>query len=160
MGSGPARPDVNSDVEERELTPEVSARLGAALRKLDAVDPEFKTNRDDTRYSQNVKAWGRLCRDIDTHLRGVGNAFHEAQQLSLDIGVDGQGANAKPWLEEMGRKLPKLYFRLHEGKVQSYSNNKLIAQGELTEITYEWIEACAVEWIIQTVEQKVSPVKA
>lgn len=160
MGAGGDRELVVNEELDRELDPEASARMAAALLHIDRADAAFKQNREETRYSQNVKAWGRLCRVLDAHLRLMGNVFHEAHQLSLDIGVDGQGHAAKPWVEETGKKIPKMYLRLHEGKVQAISNNMLIAESEIADVTYEWVEACGVEWVVMSGEARAKTVPA
>ncbi len=153
MGSGAARELGGSADSERVLDPEQNARLGAACLRLDGADPEFKLNRDDTRNMQRVMMWTALAKVVDGYLREVGNVLYRAQQLSLDIGVEGAGQGTKPYIEETARKFEKLSFRLHtDGEVHATMGNRSISHVSLEQLTYEWVEAAAVDWLVFTAE--------
>ncbi len=102
MGHGGARELEDDSGPAKILDPAVAAKLTAALTKFDAANPAFKSSRDDERYMQIVKAWGRAVSTIQGNLRTAIKVFLLSHQLSLDVGCDGGGQGAKPWVEELG----------------------------------------------------------
>jgi hypothetical protein len=154
VGHGPARTLESSNDVDRTLDPEASARLAAALAKLDRVDAEFKSNRDDIRYQQRVKAWGAKAKEIDGYLRTAGAVLYAGHQLNLDIGSEGGGAATKPFFEESGRKIDRLYFKMEEGEAIAYTGQRVLGKKPMDEVSYEWVEQMSVDWIIFAIESK------
>lgn len=138
---------------DRTLNPELSARLGRALQQLDQVDPQFKSGRDDERLQQTSKAWKDKCKEIDAMLRELTHIIIQQHQVAIDVGSDGGGRDTRPFLEEMSGKFPKLEFRLQNAKVVAVCNNRGIAQAEISDVNFEWLEQSAVTWMVWLIEQ-------
>lgn len=154
MGHGATR-SVTAEIEDRPIDKANAERLAAALAKYDAVDAEFKANRDDARYQQQVKDWGRIAKELDANLRSIGNAIYKSHQVSIDIGSDGGGIATRPFLEDLGRKLGRVEFRLVDGKVVARtSDGKDLGTTEMDDIPYEWLEKMAVEWLVHVATTK------
>lgn len=154
MGSGAPR-ELKSGGPVRELPAELHARLTAAVKKMDAVDEDFKQARDDERQSQLAKAWGAMVVQIDGYLREVAEVLINSHQLSLDMGVEGGGRSAEPFFEETGQKFKRLVFSLQEdGTIIATSAGRGIARCRMTDVSYEWILRVAVEWVIISIERQ------
>ncbi|MEQ1570144.1 MAG: hypothetical protein ABMA64_31210, partial [Myxococcota bacterium] len=148
MGKGGARELQSGNQEVAPIRPELAARLEQALGVLDQLNPTFKSGRDEERYAQTTKAWHRVCAEVDHHLRTLGKALVESHQLSLDIGSDGGGVNAKPWIEEIGGSLDRLWFKLDGAKVVAFFGQRGLGEASLYDLTYEWVEQMVVEWVV------------
>jgi hypothetical protein len=149
MGHGAGRTLAGESGPALQLDEERSKRLGSVLSKFDAKDTEFKAGRDDARFQQRVKDWGLAAKEIDGHLRAIGNAIYRAHQLSLDIGSDGGGHSTKPWIEDLGRKFGRADFRMQDGEVVARGNDVILGQVPMDQIDAEWIEKMLTEWLIQ-----------
>lgn len=154
MGHGPARELARAEDKEVELNAELSARLDVALARLDKLDARFRAAREEERFAQNTKIWNRLCAEIDGHLRTMAKVLFTSHQLNLDIGSDGGGMKARPWMEEMGQTFERLWFKLDGGQVVASSGARTIATAKLKEITYAWVERAVVDWVVGSAEQK------
>lgn len=157
MGSGPAR-ELSADTGPlKPLPEELATRVDAALKKLDAADPEFKQRREDELYSQNVKAWGNTAKQMDGLLRTLAKVMINEHQLSLDIGSDGGGAATKPFLEETSLAFDKLVFQLVNGnEVHATYKGEAFAKGSVEQaVDYEWLERVVTQWVIIAVKQKL-----
>lgn len=153
MGSGEAR-ELGGAIEASHiLNEELATRLGAALTKLDQIDPEFKQARDDERQQQESKAWKAMCKDMDVMMRELAFLIINRHQVALDVGSAGGGRDTRPFFEELSGKFPKLEFRMQDGKVVAVCNNRGIAQTNIDAVTFEWLEGCAVTWIVWLIEQ-------
>ncbi len=147
MGHGASR-TITSEIEDRPLPDTLAQKLGAALAKVDVVDAEFKAARDDARFQQQVKDWGRIAKEIDVQLRSIGNAIYKSHQVSIDIGSEGGGHTTKPFLEDLGRKLGRVDFRLVDGNVVARTDGKDLGSIDMNAVTYEWLEQMAVDWLV------------
>jgi hypothetical protein len=128
---------------------DLSARLDAALEKVDKRDQKFKAARDEERFAQTSKAWNRLCAEIDAHLRAVAKAVVQSHQLNLDIGCDGGGINAKPWIEEMGGVLERLSYKVDDRSIVAFTKRAVIATIPIKGgVSYDWIEGTVVDWVV------------
>jgi hypothetical protein len=137
-----------------ELTPELSSKLDVALEKLDKVNAKFKAARDEERFAQSSKSWNAVCGEIDTHLRNVAKTLILSHQLNLDIGSEGGGVKAKPWIEEMSQVFERLYFRLEGDQAVAFYGSRTVATTRIKEIDYTWIERAVVDWVVMSVEQR------
>lgn len=154
MGHGATRA-VTAEIEDRPLGDELARRLADALVKVDAADAEFKAARDDARFQQQVKDWGRIAKEIDHDLRTIGNAIYKSHQVSIDIGSEGGGHSTRPFLEDLGRKLGKVDFRMVDGKcVARTSDGKELGSTSMHDIQYAWLEQMAVDWLVHMASQK------
>ena len=153
MGSGEARELGGSIKASHDLNQELSARLGAALTKLDQADPEFKQARDDERLQQQSKTWKALCKDMDVMMRELAFLLINTHQVGLDVGSSGGGRDTRPFFEELSGKFPRLEYRLQESTVVAVCNNRGIAQTDMNGVTFEWIEQSAVTWMVWLIEQ-------
>lgn len=153
MGSGDAR-ELSSGVQaSHELNGQLSERLGAALSKLDQMDPQFKQGRDDERLQQQSKLWKALCKDMDAMMRELAFLLINKHQVALDVGSAGGGRDTKPFFEELSGKFPRLEFRLQGDKVIAVCNNRGIAQTEIEGVSFEWLEQSTVTWLVWLIEQ-------
>lgn len=154
MGSGPARELGGPGGPVKALSPTLAARLTAAVQRLDKLDPQFKQARDDERMGQLAKAWGGACTEIDAHLRAVAQVLIFSHQISLDMGSEGGGRGAMPWIEETGYKFKRLYFRLEDdGTVVAVAADRTIASApDLAAISYDWVEQTVVDWVVSSIE--------
>ena len=154
MGSGASR-TMTAEIEDRPLPDGLADKLSAALARVDGVDGEFKAARDDARFQQQVKDWGRISKEIDAHLRSIGNAIYKSHQVSIDIGSEGGGHSTRPFLEDLGRKLGRVDFRLIDGQVIARSSDgKDLGTCGMHDIQYEWLEQMAVEWLVHAASRK------
>ncbi len=154
MGSGASR-SISAETEDRPLPDSLAEKLSAALARVDAVDATFKSARDDARYQQQVKDWGRTTKEIDGHLRMIGNTIYKSHQISLDIGSDGGGHSARPFLEDLGRKLGRVEYRLVEGRVVARtSDGRDLGTCAMDGVTYDWLEQMAVEWLVHSASRQ------
>lgn len=154
MGSGAARDLGSSADSNRVLDPDAASKLAAAMLKLDAADAEFKMNRDDTRQMQRVMAWTALAKVVDSYLREVGNVLYKAQQVSLDIGVEGAGQGTRPYIEETSRKFEKLSFRMQDGEIHAVVGSRSLGKSSLDDVSYEFCEKAAIDWLVFVAEAK------
>lgn len=140
---------------ERPMSDALSAKLDSALEKVDKRNPKFKAARDEERFSQTSKAWNRLCTEIEQHLRAVAKALVQSHQLNLDIGSEGGGINAKPWIEEMSGVLERLSFKIDNRAIVATTQRGVIGMTPLKDgITYDWIEGMVVEWVLACAEAR------
>ncbi len=154
MGHGPARELGGDTGPLKDLNPELAKRLTAALDRMDTVDAEFKKSRDDERLAQLVKAWNKICREIDGYLRDMAKVLIASHQISLDIGSDGGGIATKPFMEDMRLKFPKLQFKLNEdGIVEAVAGDMKYGRIPVNDIDYEWVEKMCCEWVIASAER-------
>jgi len=158
MGHGAARELATETGPLKPLPEALSAKVGEALAKMDAHDEGFKERRDDERYTQNVKKWGRVAKGMDAHLRTIAKVLIDEHQLSLDIGSDGGGANTRPFLEESSLAFERLYFKLKDGvEVHATYKDESFMQGTTEDAqSYEWIEEAACKWVELAVADKVA----
>lgn len=154
MGHGAPRELEQNDEPERSLDPAVHAELSRALDKMDRSNPAFKASRDEERGAQIVKLWNRTCKEIDAHLRALARVLINSHQLSLDMGSDGGGRGTKPWLEETSMAFDRLVFRLEDGTVLATTGDRVLTRGSIDDVSYEWIEAAVVAWVVSSVEQR------
>lgn len=152
MGHGPARELSSGVTRELVLSPELTARLDVALEKLDRMDPKFKGARDEERFAQITKTWHRLCAEIDGHLRHVAKLLISTHQLALEVGSEGGSINAKPFMEENGGALERLYFKLQDNGIVVVCGPRTLTTQSLKDVTYEWVEEVVVEWTVNCVE--------
>lgn len=153
MGHGPSRELAQGN--DREIpppSPELLAKLDEALGTLDRLDERFKAQRDDERSSQLTKAWHRLGSRIDEELRSLAKVLIASHQISLDVGSEGGGVKARPWMEETGGSLERLYFSLVDGKVVAQVGKVQLGVTGLDEVDHAWLEKIVVEWIVASVE--------
>lgn len=153
MGHGPSRELAGG--EEREIPrpgDELIAKLDVALATLDRLDPRFKTQRDDEKLSQMSKAWHKLGSEMDGHLRIIAKAIIASHQISLDVGSEGGGPKARPFVEETGGALERVYFSLADGKVTANVGQKQLGVVRIDEVDYAWLERMVVDWIVAAVE--------
>ncbi|MEQ1505439.1 MAG: hypothetical protein ABMB14_24620 [Myxococcota bacterium] len=154
MGHGPARELAGPESNVVELDPGLAAILDTALDKLDRVDPKFKATRDEERYAQTTKAWHRSCAELDAHLRLVGKVLFTSHQLNLDIGSEGGGVKARPWIDEMNKVFERLWFVLEGTEVVATSGGATIARAKLKDVSYGWVERAVVDWVVGVVAKK------
>ena len=155
MGHGASRELEGPSGPLPELDPEVSKRLEGAMQKMDALDSQFKSNRDDERLAQTSKLWNLASKEIDAHLRTIAKVLVQSHQVSLEPGSDGGGISIKPWLEDTAGKFQRLTFRLTESQELIASiGSKDFATGTLDSISHEWLVNIVAEWLILAVEQK------
>jgi len=156
MGHGAARELEKKTGPVKPLPPDLSEKVGAALKQLDAIDEGFKERRDDELYTQHVKRWGNIARGMDEHLRTLAKVLIEAHQISLDIGSDGGGASMKPWLEETSMVIDRLYFKLVDGtRVHATYKDETFLEGSMEDAQdYDWIEKAVCRWIEVAVAEK------
>ena len=152
MGHGPARELSQGSTRDLSLSPELSAKLGPALARLDAADARFKGARDEERFAQMSKAWQRLCTEIDGHLRHVAKVLLHHHQFALEVGSEGGSVNAKPFMEENGGALERLYFKLKDGVAVAVVGDRTLSTTTLAEVSYEWVESAVVDWAVIAVE--------
>lgn len=154
MGHGASRELTQGVARELVLSDELTAKLTAALEKLDRIDPKFKSARDEERFAQITKTWHRLCAEIDGHLRSVAKLLIHTHQLALEVGSEGGSINAKPFIDENGGSLERLYFKLHENAIVVVSGQRTILTASLKDVSYEWVENAVVEWAVNTIESR------
>lgn len=156
MGHGPARELSRGDEREVELNPELASRLDAALERLDRLDGKFRAAREEERFAQSSKLWHRTCAELDEHLRTLGKVLIRTHQLNLDIGCEGGGVKAMPWMEEMGQAFDRLLFKLDGNEVVAFSGSRTLLRGPVRSLTYEWVERAVAEWVVASVEHRTS----
>jgi hypothetical protein len=154
VGHGPARELSGGESKVVELNPELSSKLDTALERLDRLNAKFKAARDEERFAQSSKAWNRVCGEIDGYLRSVAKALIESHQLNLDIGSEGGGVKAKPYLEEMTQVFERLYFRLDGDQAIASFGTRTVATTRIKELDYAWVEKAVVDWVVMSVEGK------
>ncbi len=156
MGGGAPR-ELSKTFTKRNLNPEYKKRLAVALDKLDSLCPAFKQSREDEAYSQLQKAWMDVNIILVEHLREVGHVMLEELQLALETGSDGGGVSATPWCEEATLSIPRLEFKLVDGKVHAVCDGATLARGPVTrDLPYEWVEKVVVKWVLHAVKQKAA----
>jgi hypothetical protein len=96
----------------------------------------------------------RSAKEIDIQLRTIGNAIYKSHQVSIDIGSEGGGHSTRPFLEDLGRKLGRVDFRLADGKVVARTDGKDLGTIDMHAVTYEWLEQMAVDWLIHMASKK------
>jgi hypothetical protein len=154
VGHGPARELASNDQELVELDTEQAARLDAALERIDRISAKFKAARDEERTSQTTKLWHRRCAEIDAHLRAMAKVLIGSHQLNLDIGSDGGGLKARPWMEEMGQTFERLWFKVEGTNVVATSGSRTIATTRVKDIDYAWVAQVVVDWVVGAAEQR------
>jgi hypothetical protein len=154
VGKGASRELSQAEDVEVPLNEALSARLDAALERLDAIEPKFKAARDEERFAQSSKLWHRACAEMDVHLRTVAKVLIRTHQLNFDVGSEGGGVKASPWIEEMGSVFPRLYFRLDGFQVLAVSDGRTLATIRLQNLAYEFVEQAVVEWVAASVDDR------
>ena len=154
MGHGSRELSTGDTVEIPVLGPEHTTKLDAALGALDKLDQRFKEQRDEERISQLTKAWHRLGAEIDGHLRIIAKSVIASHQISLDVGSEGGGIKARPWLEETGGALERLYFGLVDGQMVASVGGRQLGTTSLKQVDYAWLEQMAVDWIVDSVANR------
>ena len=155
MGHGAARELSTGDRPIEPIDPALADRLESALKKLDAKDPEFASNRADERHQQNAKAWTNVCIDVVEELRHVGKTIVAQHQILCDCGQEGAGVSTTPFIEEAGQRFPRLEFKLKGSGVVAQCDG--VALGEVAHmdhIDYPWLERMAVEWLVWAVHNR------
>jgi hypothetical protein len=155
VGHGASRELGGGEVEVPALGPEHASKLDAALGSLDGLDPRFKEQRDEERTSQLTKAWHRLGSQIDADLRLIAKSVIASHQISLDVGSEGGGIKARPWMEETGGALERLYLGLDaDGRMLASVGGRTLGTCTLPEVNYAWLEQVVVDWIVDCVRTK------
>jgi hypothetical protein len=155
MGHGAPRELEGNNAPLPELDAALSEKLGHALKTLDAADANFRQARDEERFMQRVKTWNNTCKEIDAHLRIIGQVLIQAHQFSLDIGSDGGGKNTQPWIEEVGLTIPRLHFRLEDdGSVSAVSDGNPLMRCALDQVGYAWLERAVIAWAVAAASRK------
>lgn len=154
MGSGAARELESEETVVPNLDAESAAKLTTALNAFDAIDADFKSSRDEERYAQNVKTWNKVCKDVEDNLRLVGKVLNASHQLSLDMGVEGGGPNARPFIEEVSGKFGKLEFKMVDGMVEAVFEGQVLGNTGLHGVDYGFIEPCVVNWLVAAVHKR------
>lgn len=152
MGGGAVRNLEEAFVPERPLDPELSARVGKALEHMDRIDPDFKARRDDERFQQQVKRWTSTSKEVETYLRAMGNLMHASHQLSLDIGSEGGGQAIKPFIEDLGQRFPRLFYKLEGAEIAAVSDGKELGRTKLEGINFDFVEKTVVIWVLRSVQ--------
>jgi hypothetical protein len=154
VGHGPARTLSGGEDKLVELSPELSSKLDVALEKLDKLNAKFKAARDEERFAQSSKIWNKTCGEIDGHLRNVAKTLVLSHQLNLDIGSDGGGVKAKPWIEEMSQVFERLFFRLEGDQVIASFGSRTVATARIKDMSYSFVEQAVVDWVVMSIEQR------
>jgi hypothetical protein len=160
LGHGAPRELASEDEVERSLDPELHTKLTTALDRLDSLEASFKAGRAEELYSQTVKAWGRTSVQMSSDLGRVCKTLLISHQLNLDAGIDGGGQSAKPWVEELSgkAKFDRLVFKLEaDGTISGTTAGRAIVKGTPADVSYAWLEAAVVEWIVTSVEFRPVP---
>jgi hypothetical protein len=161
MGHGASR-ELAGKQELRVLPEGLSKAVAQALTKMDESDEEFKKSRVDERYSQISMLWSNIGVDMAGHLRIITDAILANHQLSLEIGSDGGGLGAKPFVEESSFKIERLYFGLEqeEERMKAYFADTVVSRVALLDITYEWVEKAVCTWIVHATRAKIAETAA
>lgn len=154
MGLGHGRELAHAEDVDATLNEELSRRLDAALDRLDRMDPKFKAARDEERFAQSSKQWHRICGELDQHLRAIAKVLIRTHQLNLDIGCEGGGPKAMPWMEEMGQVIERLTFRLENGEAVAEVGRQRLTSAKLRDVSYAFVEQAVAEWVVASVERK------
>jgi hypothetical protein len=140
---------------ERTLNPELAPKLTQALKLMDQLDADFKAARDEERYAQLSKKWNRVTKEISDMGRQLAKVLIQSHQLSLDVGIEGGGPKAKPWIEETSMKFERLYLVLNDdSSVDAMFKDEKIGTGHVDELTYEWYEQMVAEWLVRAIQSK------
>ena len=150
MGHGAARELESATGPLPERDEATSAKLSAALEKLDASDPTYAEQRENERIGQMSKEWNGVCREIDGHLRIVGKMLVKSHQLNLDIGSDGGGLAQKPFMEDLRMKFPKLQFVLDIDSRQCIAKCGDASYGSvpIDGISFDYCLNATVDWAV------------
>jgi hypothetical protein len=148
MGHGAARELDTGSGPLPDLDEALSAKLSAALEKLDAADPDFAEQRENERLGLIAKEWNGTCRVIDGYLRTIGKMLIQTHQLNLDIGSDGGGVAQKPFLEDLRAKFPKLQFVMviEEEKVIARCGESIYGSSPLDEVSFDFCIESVCNW--------------
>lgn len=152
MGGGAVRNLEEAFVPERPLDPQLSAKIASALARMDQLDADFKARRDDERFQQQVKLWTTTSKVVETYLRAMGNLMHGTHQLSLDIGSEGGGQAIRPFMEDLGQRFPRIYFKLDGAEIVATVENKPIGRCPLDSIDFDFVEKMVVDWVLRSVQ--------
>jgi hypothetical protein len=155
MGHGAARELESASGPLPDLDPALAERLDVAMAKMDTLDAEFKSSRDDERLAQMSKRWNAVCKQVDADFRTIAKVLVNSHQLSLDMGSDGGGIAIKPWMEDTQGKFERLSLRLTaDDDVVASIGGRDFARGKPEDVDFDWLMKLVVEWLVQSVEGK------
>lgn len=156
MGHGAARELAGPDGPLKEIPAELSAKLKAALEKMDKHDPEFASTREDERHQQTSKAWTARAGEIVEELRAVCKAMVSEHQILCDTGMEGAGVGIRPYVEDTSNRFDKLEYKLEGIEVQATCTGTVLATApNMDAVDYDFLERATVEWLVWSVGQKV-----
>lgn len=152
MGHGPARELSDNSGPAKTLDATLAAKLSVAVQRLDALNPDWAQAREDERMSQLAKSWGGTSATIEGYLRSIGQAIILSHQISTDMGTDGGGREATPFIEETSDLFPRLEFSVQDdGSILAATEDLKIAEVQLEHLSYDWVERCVVEWLVTSI---------